>query len=476
MVRVIWAITVILCAILAGCSVVPSKSVAVRPHQNGPNCNPTLTTPQQPSSVIQNVVFSEESHGLQHRPAESDVLEHLPVPAKDGPDEAPLTLADVEGLAVQNNPTLAAATARIAAARGRQVQAGLYPNPVMGYHGTEIGNLGTAGQQGGFVSQRFITGGKLKLDQAAAGKEIREAHFRLHAQEQRVMTDVRVRFYEALAAQRQVELTRDLVQVGDNLVAATEKLKKGRLKTENDLLQAQIRADEAQILLDNARNEFEEAWRRLVVVVGMPTLAMSPLVGNLKADVTGLSWEDCYSTLLAANPELQAARARAGRARILIQRAKKEPLPNVDVSVSVRHINPTDSDVANVQVGVPVPIFNRNQGNIRAAEAEWVAACREVERVELDLQDRLAVVYRRYANARQQSERYSQKIVPKADRSLTLVTNGYEKGQVEYLTLLTAQQTYVQVTLAYIDSLRELQAATAIIEGQLLSESLRNPG
>jgi cobalt-zinc-cadmium efflux system outer membrane protein len=132
--------------------------------------------------------------------------------------------------------------------------------------------------------------------------------------------------------------------------------------------------------------------------------------------------------------------------------------------------------VANVQVGIPVPVFNRNQGNKRAAEAEWIAACREVERIELDLQDRLAVAYRRYSNAFQQSERYSQKIVPKADRSLDLVTNGYEKGQVEYLTLLTAQQTYVQVTLAYINSLRELRTATAIIEGQLLSGSLRNPG
>ena len=151
-------------------------------------------------------------------------------------------------------------------------------------------------------------------------------------------------------------------------------------------------------------------------------------------------------------------------------------MPNVDIFVSVRHITPTDSDVANVQVGIPVPIFNRNQGNIRAAEAEWVAACREVERIELDLQDRLAVVLRRYANARQQAERYSQQIIPKAQRSLELVTSGYEAGQVDYLTLLTAQQTYVQVTLAYIDSSRELQAASVIMDGQLLSGSLKAPG
>jgi cobalt-zinc-cadmium efflux system outer membrane protein len=128
--------------------------------------------------------------------------------------------------------------------------------------------------------------------------------------------------------------------------------------------------------------------------------------------------------------------------------------------------------VANVQVGIPVPIFDKNQGNIRAAEAEWIAACQDAKRVELDLQDQLAVAYRRYANARQQAERYRQRMIPRAERSLKLVTEGYEKGQVEYLPLLTAQQTYLQVNLSYLASLRELRASSAIIEGQLLSGSL----
>jgi outer membrane protein TolC len=63
-------------------------------------------------------------------------------------------------------------------------------------------------------------------------------------------------------------------------------------------------------------------------------------------------------------------------------------------------------------------------------------------------------------------------MIPRAARSLKLVTNGYELGQVKYLTLLTAQQTYVHVNLSYLDSLRELRASTTLIEAQLLSESL----
>lgn len=409
---------------------------------------------------------SHETHVL------SDPVETLPESAIPTRQIEALTIANLEGMAFQNNPTLAAAAARMEVARGRQVQAGLYPNPVVGYHATEIGNLGTAGQQGGFIRQRFITAGKLGLDQSIAGKEIDEAHFRFHAQEKRVLSDVRIRFYDARVAQRRIELTKKLARIGDQLVKATDKLIAGHQGTENDLLQAEIRADESYILLDNARNQHVEAWRRLMAVVGVPTIQMTPLTGELNADLPSYDWDGCYAMVLGSNPSLNAARTRVDRARIIIRRAKKEPIPNIDLMVSNRHHNVTGDNVTNVQVGIPIPIFNKNQGNILGAEAEWVAACNEVKRIELDLQDRLAVAYRRYVNAQQQADRYSKRMVPRASRSLKLVTDGYEKGQINYLTLLTAQQTYLQVNLSYLDSLRELRASAAIIEGQLLSGSL----
>ncbi|MFK8113646.1 MAG: TolC family protein [Rubripirellula sp.] len=384
----------------------------------------------------------------------------------------PLTLAEVEEIAVRSNPTLAAAIAKTRAARGKQLQAGLYPNPVVGYHGVEIGLRDTPGQQGGFVSQKFITAGKRQLDRSIAGKEIDEAKYRFHAQKQRVLSDVSVRFYDALVAQRRVALTKELARIGQEAVAATEKLVDARQGTENDLRQAEIKSDEAQILIANARNESDEAWRRLVAVAGVPTMPIRPVLGNLDADLPSLDWDRCAAALLQGNPALNAARVRADRAKAVIARARREPIPNVDVSVSHRYHNVTEDHVTNVQVGIPVPVFDRNQGNIRTAEAEWIVACKEAKRVELDLQDRLAVAYRRYANARQQVDRYRQRMLPRAERSLQLVTDGYETGQVEYLTMLNSQTTYLQVNLSHLDSQRELRAAASVIEAQLLTDSL----
>ena len=386
-----------------------------------------------------------------------------------------LTLADLQAMAFQRNPTLALAAARMNMARGRQFQAGRYPNPVAGYHAMQIGNLGTAGQQGGFLSQRFITAGKRRLDQQIAGKEVEEAQFRFYAQEQRVLSDLHIHFYDAQVAHRRVELTTELARIGDQLVESTERLLGGRQVTRNDLLQAEIRANESYILLDNAINQRTEAWRRLTAVVGEPNMQMTPLVGDLDADFPEYNWDDCYAMVLTGNPLLSEARTRVARARIVIKRARKEPIPNIDLSVSNRYSSITHDNVTNIQAGIPIPIFDKNRGNIRSAEAALISACNDVKRIELDLQDRLAVAYRRYANALRQAARYRDQIIPRAKQSLGLVTEGYRKGQVEYLTLLNAQETYSRVNLSYLDSLNELRRSSSIIEGQLLANSLDNP-
>jgi outer membrane protein, heavy metal efflux system len=401
--------------------------------------------------------------------------EILPAPRPDDfhvPNTPALSLPAIEQMALANHPALAAAAARIDAAQGRWVQAGLKPNPVIGYSGMEIGNQGTAGAQGGFVSQRVITGKKLQLDQAMAEWEATAAQFQLTAQEQRVLSDVRARFYDALVAQRRVELTAQLARIGDDLVDSTDKLLQARLGTENDLLQAQIRADQARLLHDNARNQRTEAWRRLAAVTGLPELRESSLAGELDTGLPNFDWQQCQAMVLENHPQLGAAYARVERAAVAIERARKENVPDVDLFVGVFHNNVSSDDMANVRIGFPIPIRNQNQGAIHAAEAEWIVASQEARRIELDLRDRLAVAFRRCANARQSVDAYRERIVPRSDRSLKLVTDGYAKRQVEYLTLLTAQQTFYEANLAYLDALRELWNAATILEGQLLTGSL----
>jgi len=386
---------------------------------------------------------------------------------------ATLTLAQLEETAAKCNPTLAQAAARVQAAHGQFLQAGLYPNPVVGYQAVEIGDEGRAGQQGGFVGQEVVTAGKLRLGQQIVAEEIRQAECALQTQRCRVLTDVRRAFYEAFVAQREIDLTNELVRIGEQGVRAAEQLMKAKEAARTDLLQARIEADLAKILQQKACNRHIAAWRGLAAVVGDPALPPVCLVGNLREGIVDCTWEGAMNRLLAESPQLAGAQAGVARAQAALSREWAGRVPNVDLQMGMQYDNATQDQIAGVQVGVPLPIFNRNQGNIRRAQADLIVAQNEVARTRLALQQRLAAVFGQYATARQQVDKYASDIVPNAEETLKLVSAGYRQGEFGYLMLLTAQRTYFQTNLAYLDALRDLRAASAAIEGNLLFDSLQ---
>jgi len=397
----------------------------------------------------------------------------IPEPSIPSQPAGALTLADVEQMALGSNPSLAQAAARVEAARGQQVQVGLYPNPVAGYLGTEIGDDGRAGQQGGFVSQEIVTAGKLRLNRAVVGQGIQQANWAYQSQRLRVLTDVRRSFYEVLVAQQTVELTEQLVRIGEQGVKSTEELLKAKEVARNDVLQAKIEADSARVLLQRAQNRYLAAWRNLAAVMGACDIPPRPLAGDVRDGLSEITWEDALQTLWAQSPQLAGARAGVARAQAALRREFAGRVPNLELQTGVQYDNATAFTYANVQIGAPIPIFNRNQGNIRRAQAELIAAQNDVKRTELELQQRLAVVFEQYKNARYQVDKYSQDILPNARASLKLTTSGYQQGEFGYLSLLTAQRTFFQTNLTYLEALRDLRAAAALIEGNLLSDSLR---
>jgi cobalt-zinc-cadmium efflux system outer membrane protein len=361
----------------------------------------------------------------------------------------------------------------VQAARGQQLQVGLYPNPVVSYQGSEIGNEGRAGQQGGFIGQEIVTAGKLRLNRAVASQEIRQAEYVWAAQRFRVLTDVRRGFYDVLVAQRTVELAEQLVGIGERGVKAAEELLKAKEVARVDVLQSRIEADSARILLERARNRYTAAWRNLVAVVGDPSLQPTSLAGSLQDGMVQFTWEETLNRLLAESPQLAGAQAGVARAQAALSREFAGRIPNLELLAGAQFDNASGYTIAGAQLAVPIPIYNRNQGNIRRAQAELTAARYEVSRVKLALQQRLAAVFEQYATARQQVDKYTSDILPNAQESLKLVSTGYRQGEFSYLVLLTAQRTYCQTHLAYLDALRDLRAATASLEGNLLSDSLQ---
>jgi cobalt-zinc-cadmium efflux system outer membrane protein len=164
------------------------------------------------------------------------------------------------------------------------------------------------------------------------------------------------------------------------------------------------------------------------------------------------------------------------RARLAVERARAEPIPNVSFQGLV---NWQDNGIGGkpdggVTVTLPVPLFNRNQGAIARAEHELVAAREALSQLQLELHQRLVPIFEQYANARDQVNRYEKIILPAAEESLKLTRQLYGAGEGNYTTLLTAQRTYAQTQLNYLDAVRALRIAEIEIDGLLLSGSLQN--
>jgi cobalt-zinc-cadmium efflux system outer membrane protein len=399
------------------------------------------------------------------------------MPAPSPVDEQrTLRLADLEQVALTNNPSLVRAQAVVSAERGNWVQVGLPPNPAWGYAGYQLGSGGRAEQHVALVDGELVTGGKLRLNRAIAAEQIAQAEQNLFAQQQRVLTDVRVAFYEALIAQRSLELTQQLLKIARDGQTMAERIFKAGETSQVDFLQAEIETFNAENSLNAARARHFAAWQTLLAVMGVPQFPPAVLCGDLESIPEALTWEETLNRLLASSPEIGAAVANIERARAALVRARHEPIPNVKFQLGVMQDNGIGGKTDGiVQALLPLPILNRNQGAIRQAAAELTAAEHALMQTELDLQNRLALVFERYTSAEQRVRRYRESILPAAERSLELVRQRYAGGDFPFLNLLNAQRTYFQTSNLYLQALLEMRTSAAQIEGMLLSGSLAAP-
>ncbi len=225
-------------------------------------------------------------------------------------EKRPLTLADLQVIAQQQNPTLVQAQMAVRAAQGRQIQAGLYPNPEIAYTGEEIGSEGRAGLQGTLITQEIVTAGKRQLAESVAGHGASAARYRLEAQRWRVLNAVRTGFYEVLLAQQTVRVNQDLVRVGNEAVDITSRLRAAQEVSKAEVLQAMIEAERAEVSLFAAKNRHRIAWYHLAAVLGQPEMPPAPLEGDLIKDLPTVTWDDGLARLLTGKIGRASCRER----------------------------------------------------------------------------------------------------------------------------------------------------------------------
>src|SRR5262249_13833937 len=147
------------------------------------------------------------------------------------------------------------------------------------------------------------------------------------------------------------------------------------------------------------------------------------------------------------------------KARYNLKLAQITPYPDVDFRVALlkEFSVPPKQFVHTLQLGVPFPIWDQNQGNIIAAESALVRASEEPHRVEESLTGTLATVYLSYKNNLDALEYYRRLILPDQVRAYRGV---FERRQIDinaqFGDLVTAQQALATGVTAYLTVLGQL--------------------
>ena len=386
---------------------------------------------------------------------------------------AGLTLAALVALGLEQNPRLAKVTFNVEAARGRAYQAGLFPNPVVALTWDELGDkTGPSGVNSlPLVSQEIVLGRKLKLSRAAAEREVEQASWGVMAERYAMLSEIRAAYFDALALQDRVRLLCDVRRYGRDITKTVRSLRDdAKQLADIDVLPVEAELLRYEADVESTQAEKAAAYKRLAALVGIHRLSITKVAGRFE----DYSFPD-YDTettplyVLSVHPEIQSAQWGVEKAKFVLQRAKAEPIPNLGIDTGYVRQNQNRSNDFRIGVSASIPLWNKNQGNIRATEAELCAAVQEVGRVENDLTERVATALRDFAAARKRAERY-QAVVGKAEQAQNIASED-QRRNLSPLMVLELQRSLRQARLERLKSLGDAWKAAATISGLTIEDN-----
>jgi outer membrane protein, heavy metal efflux system len=386
------------------------------------------------------------------------------------------TLADIEALALANNPTVAQAQALVDEERGLWLQVGLYPNPLFGYIRTDPSQSNQSMTSGLFFSQEIMTPGKLRLNRLMETEGVRWRIEQLEAQKARVLNDVRISFYEALGAQRVLEEAQILQKLAEEAAKIAQRGFEAKEKISRpDVVLAEIQLQQIRGAVQDARLHFQTSWQQLANMAGQPDMPRFRLVGDLEDDLPSLDFDQVLQKVLDESPLIKGQQAQIKEAEYAWRRARLEAVPNLTVQVVAQHDHVQKFNSVSTLLALPVPFFNRNQGNVLNAAANMRHQKTELDRLRLTLRDQLALAFNQYQSTRNHADRLKREVLPRVKEYVDQTYKAWkEGGTINFVRVLDARRMFFEQQLAYVNQLTDLHRISVEISGMLLTGGL-NP-
>lgn len=397
------------------------------------------------------------------RTAEDGVLP-LPVPDLE-PLPENLTLERALDEVEARSPAIASARASVAAAQGRLRQAGFRANPELSV-GVEnfLGTRELSGVRGVevtvAVNQRLDLAGRRSARQAVGRASLAVSELRLLITRAELARSVRQQFATAVAARERLRLATENEQRSRELARIARILVEVGREPPLRALRAQAAASQAAAELRAAEAAESTARRTLAALFG----AQTP-----PASVAGSLGDFLPPTLAPAESlDVRLANAQLVLAEASLQQQLAERRLDPAVGIGIRHVQDVGAQALVAGFSMPLPISDRNRGNIEAARAEIRAAEFEQASARVSASTRIANARANLSAATARVEALESGAIPEGREALRLAQLSYEAGKIELIELLdaqaaltSAQTQLIEARLAQAEATAELARATA---------------
>jgi cobalt-zinc-cadmium efflux system outer membrane protein len=391
-----------------------------------------------------------------------------PSPAPEQATEASkalrLSVNDALGLFVSQNLDVLIAKYGIEYAKGQEVTARLFPNPLLSVGTlssyTQGHTLSNSGQLFAQVAQLFELAGKrgYRIESAGFGTQSAEAAFE-DAVRQLGFT-VKDTYYRTQLAQRRLVLAEENRERFSRILDInTIRFKKGYI-AEVDLIRIRLQMVDFQSQVIQSLQEAESArgeLRQLLRLSPKTVLELTTELGFRRIDP---DIEKLRVAALAVRPDIRAKRYTFSQRESDLKLAKAYRIPDVTIGAGYAvqgARGPDNPGQVALNAGIPLPLFNRNQGGIHQAEVSLQSAEADLDKTVNRVENEVEVAYRNLLQSRRLVEAYFGEVLEDARSTFSIVERAYERGGATILDLLDAARTSRTIQQNYIEALFDYQ-------------------
>ncbi|MGX0953948.1 cobalt-zinc-cadmium efflux system outer membrane protein [Pseudomonas viridiflava] len=372
-----------------------------------------------------------------------------------------LSLPQAIEAAFAENPDLAAARWEIGVAEGERQQAGLMPNPVASWEAEDTRSETRTTTV--MLSQALELGGKrgARIEAASRGQDA--ARIELERRGNELRAEVVQAFYAAARAQAGLDLARQSRSLAERGLQVAEGRVQAGKTSPVEATRAQVQLAETDLLVRRAETLKINSHRELARATGSPTASFDRL------DYTDLSPGQVppsarLLTALNETAELRLAQAQIDQREAALGSERAKRVPDLTVSVGSQYSREDRERINVVGLSMPIPLFDRNQGNVLSAARRSDQARDLRNAVELKLRTQIQSALDQWATASREVESFNRVILPAAQRAVDTATRGFEMGKFGFLEVLDAQRTLISARSQYLESLATATDASVSVE------------